>query len=259
MSATTLVWHQFRYDQKTFWRNPAAVFFAVILPVMFLFIFVTIFGNETVELPGGGEIKGSTYYLPAIVTLGLVSTTFTNLAISLTASRERGLLKRVRKTPLPAWAFMAGRFATAIVATILLVAVLVGLGWLVYDVAIPTSTMGAALLTLVVGVLAFSALAFALSSAIPSENAAAPITNAIVLPLYFISGIFVPDELIPNGVRSVAELFPVKNLYEAFLTAFDPATSGAGFQARELAIVAAWGLAGGVLALRTFRWSPRSG
>jgi ABC-2 type transport system permease protein len=259
MSATTLVWHQFRYDQKTFWRNPAAVFFAVILPVMFLFIFVTIFGNETVGLPGGGEIKGSTYYLPGIVTLGLVSTTFTNLAISLTASRERGLLKRVRKTPLPAWAFMAGRFATAIVATILLVAVLVALGRLVYGVAIPTSTMAAALLALVVGVLAFSALAFALAAAIPSENAAAPITNAIVLPLYFISGVFVPDELIPDGVRSVAELFPVKNLYEAFLTAFDPATSGTGFQARELAIVAAWGLAGGALALRTFRWSPRSG
>jgi ABC-2 type transport system permease protein len=253
-----VVWHQFRYDQKTFWRDPTAVFFAVVLPVMFLFIFVSVFGNESIELPGGRLIKGSTYYLPGIVTLGIISTTFVNLAISLTVSRERGLLKRVRKTPLPGWGFMAGRILTSVVAALLLAVVLVALGRLIYGVAVPDSALVGAFIALVVGVAAFSALAFALTSAIPSENSAAPITNALILPLYFISGIFIPDELLPEGVRRAADLFPVKNLYEAFLTAFDPTTSGAGIEAGSLGIVAGWGVVAAAIAARTFRWAPRS-
>jgi ABC-2 type transport system permease protein len=253
-----LVWHHFRYDQKTFWRDPTAVFFAVILPVMFLFIFVSVFGNETIELADGRLIKGSTYYLPGIVALGLISTTFVNLAISLTIARERGLLKRVRKTPLPEWAFMAGRVMTSVVAALLLAVVLVTLGRLIYGVAVPGSALIGAAVALVVGVAAFAALAFALTAAIPSENSAAPITNAIILPLYFISGVFIPDELLPNAVRRAADLFPVKNLYEAFLTAFDPSTSGAGIEATSLGVVAAWGAVAAVIAARTFRWAPRS-
>jgi ABC-2 type transport system permease protein len=258
VSAVQLVWHQFRYEQKTFWRNPAATFFAVVLPVMFLFIFVTIFGNDNLELADGRLIRGSTYYLPGIVTLGVISTTFTNLAISLTATRERGLLKRLRKTPLPTWAFLAGRMATSVVTAFILVVVLVAIGRLVYGVSVPTTTIGGALLALLVGALAFAALGFALTGAIRSENAAAPITNAIILPLYFVSGVFIPDQQIPDGVRRVSEVFPVKPLYNAFLTAFDPTTTGAGIDWTGLAVVAAWGAAGAIVATRTFRWSPRS-
>jgi ABC-2 type transport system permease protein len=259
MNAVRLVWHQFRYDQKAFWRNPAAVFFALVLPVMFLVIFVSVFGNQKMELPGQKLVRGATYYLPGIVTLGVVQTTFTHLAVSLTATRERGLLKRLRTTPLPTWAFIAGRTATSAAATVLLVVVLVALGNVVYGVAVPTTTLAGALLSLVAGGFAFSALAFALSTAIPSENAAVPMTNALTLPLYFISGIFIPNELIPPGVRDVAAAFPVKRLYDAFLTAFDPATTGAGVDAASLAVVLGWGIAGSTLAFTTFRWSPRSG
>jgi len=258
MSGAQLVAHQFRYDLKSFWRNPAATFFAVVLPVMFLFIFVTIFGNDNLELAGGRLIKGSTYYLPGIVTLGIISTTFTNLAIELTASRERGLLKRMRKTPLPTWAFIAGRTGTSVVTAVLLVVVLVAIGRVVYGVSVPTTTIGGALLALLVGAFAFSALGFALTRVIRSENAAAPITNAVILPLYFISGVFIPVEQIPEGVRKVADVFPVKPLYDAFLLAFDPATNGAGIDWESLAVVAAWGVAGAVVATRTFRWSPQS-
>jgi ABC-2 type transport system permease protein len=259
VNGARVVLHQFRYDQKTFWRNPAATFFAIVLPVMFLFIFVTIFGNDRFELPGHGTIKGATYYLPGIVALGVVSTTFTNLTISLTAARERGLLKRVRKTPLPAWAFLASRTATSAATAVLLVAVLVAIGRLVYGVSVPTHTMGGLLLALLVGGFSFSALGFALTAGVRSENAAAPITNAVILPLYFISGVFIPDEQIPSGVRNVAGFFPVKRLYEAFLQAFNPATSGSGIDVTSLAIVAAWGIAGAIVAVWTFRWSPRGG
>jgi ABC-2 type transport system permease protein len=258
MNGARLVWHQFRYDQKTFWRDPAAVFFTVALPLIFLFIFVSIFGNESVQTESHGEIKGSTYYVPGIVTLGLISATFVNLAISLTSARERGLLKRLRKTPLPAWVFMAARVTTSIVVTLLLTIVLVALGRVVYGVAVPTSTLPGALLALVVGAAAFCALGFALSGAIPSENAAPPITNAIILPLYFISGVFIPESELPAFMRSVGEAFPVKHVYEALLTAFDPTETGPGVDSLSIGVVAAWGVAGALVALRTFRWFPRS-
>ena len=54
MTAARLAVHQFRFDQKVFWRNPASVFFTVLLPLIFLFIFATIFGNDEIEERGCG-------------------------------------------------------------------------------------------------------------------------------------------------------------------------------------------------------------
>ena len=252
MSAVRLVLHELRYDQKTFWRNPAATFFAVVLPIMFLIIFVTIFGNEKIELADGRLIKGSTYYVPGIITLGVISTTFTNLAISLVAARERGLLKRVRKTPLP-----PGRSSQA-TATAVVTAVRSSSCWshrtLVYGVSFRPQRSGV--------VLARSwerspSRAKGPDRAIRQRTRrrrSRTRSSAAVLHLRR----FIPVEQIPEGVRKVADVFPVKPLYDAFLLAFDPATRGSGIDWESLAVVAAWGVAGALVAIRTFRWSPRS-
>jgi ABC-2 type transport system permease protein len=249
-----LVLHQFRYDQKVFWRNPASVFFTVMLPLIFLFIFATIFGNDEIEERG---VKTTTYYVPAIVSLAVISATMQSLAINLTEDRERGLLKRVRGTPLPTPVFVAGRVGNSLVISILMVVLVAVIGRLVYDVSLPGETIPAILVTLGVGAFAFCCLGFALTAAIPSEEAAPAITNATVLPLYFISGIFIPDSEIPNGVLKVADLFPIRHFFEAFFTAWDPNTVGAGFEWGDLAIVAGWGVAGLLVALYAFRWEPR--
>jgi ABC-2 type transport system permease protein len=257
MSDAALAWHQFRYDQRIFWRSPASVFFTVMLPIIFLVIFASIFGNETIE--ERGDLAVSTYYVPGIMTLAVVSATLVSLAISLVEAREAGRLKRVRGTPLPVWAFVAGRVGNAIVVSLLMVVLVTAIGRLFYDVAIPDETVPALLVTLLVGAFAFSCLGFALTAAIPSEEAAPPITNFTVLPLYFLSGVFIPETEIPDGVLEVAELFPIRHFFEAFLAAFDPATVGAGFEWGNLVVVMAWGLAGLAVAARTFRWAPRGG
>jgi ABC-2 type transport system permease protein len=254
MSAVALVAHQFRYDQKTFWRNPASVFFTVLLPVIFLLIFATIFGDDAIDELG---VEVTTYYVPGIITLGIVSATLVSLAISLTVDRENGILKRTRGTPLPPWAFFGGRIGNALVISVLSLATLAGIGLVVYGVEIPWSRLPAVLVTLAVGAAAFCCLGIALTAAIPSEEAAPPITNFVVLPLYFLSGVFIPESEIPDGVLQFADLFPIRHFFEAFFTAWDPATTGAGFEWGDLAVVAAWGLAGLAIALRTFRWAPR--
>jgi ABC-2 type transport system permease protein len=256
MSAMALVLHQFRYDQKTFWRNPASVFFTALLPLIFLLIFATIFGNDTLE--GLGGVKTTTYYVPAIITLAVVSATTQSLAISLTVDRENGLLKRTRGTPLPSWVFIAGRVGNAIVVSILSLALLSGIGWIVYDVEIPWDRLPAVFVTLAVGAISFCCLGFALTAAIPNEDAAAPISNAALLPLYFLSGVFIPEDEIPEGVLKFADLFPIRHFFEAFFTAWNPATSGPGFEWGHLAVVAGWGAFGLLIAVRTFRWEPRA-
>ena len=256
MSNVALVLHQFRFDQKTFWRNPASVFFTVLLPVIFLLIFATIFGDDEIESLG---VKVTTYYVPGIITLGVVSATLVSLAISLTIDRENGVLKRTRGTPLPSWVFIAGRIGNALVVSALSLVLLSVIGRIVYGVEIPFECLPAVLVTLAIGAASFCCLGIALSAAIPSEQAAPPITNFVVLPLYFLSGVFIPESEIPEGVLKVADLFPIRHFFEAFFSAWDPGTVGPGFEWLDLAIVGAWGTAGLLIAARTFRWTPRRG
>jgi ABC-2 type transport system permease protein len=255
VTGAALAWHQFRYDQRVFWRSPASVFFTVLLPLIFLFIFTGLFGSDTIEEYGGIEV--STYYVPGIITLAVVSATLQSLAINLTEARESGRLKRTRSTPLPAWAFVAGRVGNSFVISLLMCVLVTLIGNVLFDVAIPTQTIPALVVTLVVGAFAFSCLGFALTAAIPSEDAAPPMTNAILLPLYFLSGVFIPDTQIPDGVLAVADAFPVRHFFLAFFEGFDPNTTGAGFEWVHLAVVALWGAAGLFLAARFFRWAPR--
>jgi ABC-2 type transport system permease protein len=258
MSGAALALHQFRYDQKTFWRNPASVFFTVMFPVVLLLIFATVFGGQTVDVRGG--IKTTTYYVPAIITLSIISATMQSLAMSLTIAREDGRLKRGRGTPMPAWVFVAGRVGNAIVVSLLMLALLAAIGRLLYGVGIPWERLPAILITLVVGAASFCCLGIALTALIPSQDAAAPIVNAILLPLYFLSGVFIPDDQLPSGVIHFADAFPIRHFFEAFFSAYVPAgAGGSGIEWGSLAIVAVWGVAGLLFAVRFFRWTPRSG
>jgi ABC-2 type transport system permease protein len=256
MKSVALALHEFRFAQKVFWRNPASVFFTALLPVLFLLIFATIFGNDTIDELGG--VKVTTYYIPAIVTLAVISATMVNLAMNVTIAREEGLLKRGRGTPLPPWVFIAGRVGNAIVISAIMLVVVTLIGKLLYDAPIPWERLPAVAVTLVIGAASFCCLGLAITVIIPSREAASAITNAITLPLYFLSGIFIPENEIPDGVLSFANHFPVRDFFQAFFTAYSPNTTGAGFEWGELGVVAIWGLAGFVIAIRYFRWTPRS-
>jgi ABC-2 type transport system permease protein len=256
MTGLALVGHQFRYDQKAFWRNPASVFFTVMFPVILLLIFATIFGSQTVEVRGG-HIDTDAYYVPAIISLSIISATMQSLAMSLVIAREDGRLKRSRGTPMPPWVFIAGRIGNSIVTAIMMMALLAAIGGLLYGVSFPWDRIPALLIVLVIGAASFCCLGIALTAAIPSQDAAAPIVNALLLPLYFLSGVFIPDDQLPSGVIGFADVFPIRHFFEAFFDAYVP--GGATIAWGHLLIVAIWGVGGLLLAVRFFRWTPRSG
>ncbi|MFE2408584.1 ABC transporter permease [Kitasatospora sp. NPDC059408] len=253
-----LALHQFPYDLRAFLRNPQSRFFTLALPVLFLIIFASVFGrqNNTVKV-SGGTIDTSVYYVPGIITLGIIAASFVNLVISVTAQRESGVLKRRRATPVPAAAVIAGRTLTAIVVSIGITVLLLVIGWAAYGAHVPARTAPALAVAVIVGTVSFCCLGYALTSVIRNEDAAQPITQAIMLPLYFISGVFIATSILPHWLTVVGDVFPVHHLVEALLTAYNPHTTGAGFAGTDLLIVAAWGAAGLVVALRRFSWLPR--
>ena len=251
-----LVAHQFGADLRCFWRNTQSRFFTLLLPVLFLLIFASVFRNADVAVPGG-RINESVYYVPGIIAFGVISAAFSNVAVSVVRAREAGIYKRRRATPLPASAVIAGRALVGVLTALALAIVLLAIGWAVYGASIPGRTMPALVLDIIVGAVAFCCLGFAVAALISNVNAAQPVTLAIVLPLCFISGIFIPAGELPNWLVNIGAVFPVRPFAAALLAAYNPHTTGSGLRWGDLAVLAAWGVAGLVFAMLRFRWLPR--
>ena len=259
-----LVWQQVRYQNKIFWRSPVAAFFTIAFPLMFLIVFVTLFGSE--EL-GESGVTTAQFYAPALAVFGAVSATYTNLAIGTAISRDEGILKRVRGTPLPPWIYMAGRVGSAIWIAFIAVVLMMGVGVIAYGVNIYAASLPAALVTFIVGVACFAALGLLLAALAPSSEASPAIANATLLPLAFISDIFVvPSENSPGWLATLGDVFPLKHFAVAFSDAFNPGKVAAAgdswldhFHWGDLGVMALWLVGGVILAVRFFSWEPRGG
>jgi ABC-2 type transport system permease protein len=266
---------QVRYTNRAFWRNPASAFFTFVFPLMFLVIFTALLGSGDVEfarvpVPGRGlvplVVDQSTYYVAAMAAFGVITATYTNIAITTAFQRDQGILKRLRGTPLPSWSYLFARVVHSMLVALILVVITVLFGRLTYGTDLPTGgLLFEFLATLVVGSLSFAALAFALTALIPNAEAAPPIVNATILPLLFISGIFIPlTDRAPAWITTVGNIFPVKHFADAVRASYlgNVTLQGTGIRAfpfdwTDLAVVAAWGLAGLILASRFFSWEPR--
>ena len=145
------------------------------------------------------------------------------------SKNKRGVLKRRRSTPVSAWVLIASRALTAAIIAIVLVIVVVVIGRIAYGVSFPSATIPGLVISVVVGAACFCCLAFALASFIRNEDAAQPIVQATVLPLYFISGIFIPKNQLSGTLKDIADVFPVSHLSNALcLRRSTPAPRGPG-------------------------------
>jgi ABC-2 type transport system permease protein len=250
-----LTLHQARYDLLSFLRSRQALFFTLALPIIFLVIFAGVFGDHIV---GPGHVKAATYYVPGLSAMAVIAASFVNLVVSITEQRESGILKRRRATPAPAWALIAGRTVTATAVALTTMALVLVVGRVAYGVTLPTSTIPGVAVTALAGSITFCCLGYALSTAIRSADSAQPVVQAIMLPLYFISGIFVLNADLPRWLQNLAKAFPVQHLADGLQHAFNPGAHGSGIVGRDLAVLAAWALAGLVIALLRFTWTPTS-
>ena len=263
MNDLGLALRQVRFTNKAFWRNPASAGFTFAFPLMFLVIFTALFGNDTLCLSPGAKpcppslvINTSTFYVSAIAAFSIITATYTNLAISVSFTRDAGVLKRIRGTPLPAWSYMFGRILHAILVALLLVVIVTAFGAAFYQADVPSRTLPAFITTVVLGSAAFSALGLAMTAAVPNADAAPAVVNFSILPLLFLSDIFIPIQDPNAWYVKVAKLFPVYHFSQAMKNAyFSP--SGSGWRPEDLLVIGLWGVAGVVLAVLFFSWEPR--
>ena len=245
MTGIGLALRQVRFENRAFWRNPAAAFFTFVFPLMFMVIFNVLIGR--------GNPDASRFFTPAIIVFAVITATYTNLAMSVTMARDEGILKRMRGTPLPVSAYLAGRIGHAIAIGVLLVIIVAAFGAIFYGVEVPWRQLPELMLTLVLGAATFCVLGLALTAFVPNADAAPAVVNATILPLLFISNVFIPLDGAPAWIEALSSFFPVRHFADAMLDVY----AGNGLAWSDLGVMAAWALAGAVVALRFFSWEPR--
>lgn len=253
--SVALMASQVRYVNKAFWRNPARAFFTFAFPLMFLVIFTSLAGSFRVNV-GTRTVSSATYYVASMGAYAVINACFDNLAVAVVFQRESGILKRIKGTPLPKISFLAGRIVHAMLIGVVLVAITAAFGRAFYHVDVPTGlTLLRFLVALVIGSAGFCALGLAITGVIPNADSAAVIVNAVLLPLLFLSGIFIPfTTTTPSWIVWVARVFPIRHFVGAMQAGF----LGTPFSWSDVLVTAAWGLGGLVLAYRYFSWEPNT-
>jgi ABC-2 type transport system permease protein len=248
MNDLALTTRQVGYEQRAFWRNRTRAFFSFGMPIMLLLIFGSLnSGGRIQEL---GNIPYVVFFLPGILAYGIIITQFVNMAGGLSIQRDSGLLKRMRGTPLPGWAYVAGRVGSTAVISAVMAAVMLLLGRVFYGVHLRAEAVPAVVLAVLLGAATFAALGIAAVAIIPNAEAAPVMANVLILPLTFISGIWYPLTGAPSWVVDLAKVFPVERLANILHTAFNPLNHGSAFAGNDLLVLGIWLVVGVRLAMR---------
>jgi ABC-2 type transport system permease protein len=242
-----LSWRQYRLERRMFWRNPSAAFFNFVLPLLFL-------------AAGGAILSGNQHQLnklvPAIAAMSVMATTFTALAYNIVFLRERGVLKRIRGTPLPTLSYFAGVAANAVTNAALQIVIVVLAGRVLFGISWPQHVFELIVFA-VAGVICFAALGVAFAHVIPNFESTPAYVNAVFLPVVFISFYVFDSKSAPGFLRTIADALPLKPLIEGLSGAI-VGGPGLGGNLDALAVIALWGLFGLYFAVRGFSWESRS-
>ena len=239
-------WRQYRLERRMFWRNPSAAFFGVVLPLGLLAIFGAVFAGQDEDLD---------VIVPGIAALSIMSATFTSLAYNLTTLRERGILKRLRGTPLPTSAYLGGLAGNAIANAALQLAIVIATGSLLLGVTWPVDWLSLAVFA-AAGVICFTFLGVALAHAIPNPESAPAYVNAVFLPQILIAGVFYDADEAPAVIHDIAQALPLTHLVDGLSAAMIDG-EGVGEHITALLVLGLWAALGAVLAVRGFSWEAR--
>ncbi|HVM56134.1 MAG TPA: ABC transporter permease [Gaiellaceae bacterium] len=243
--------HQLRGEQRVFWRSREAALFIFLFPLLLFVLLGSVYSGKIYGVPASQAL------LAGLIGYGCANTAFAGLAIQLVIRRENAILKRLRATPLPAATYVAALLTSTLIVFVLQVVALFLLGRALYGTPFP-SAPGSLAGAIVVGTAMFAALGVATASMIRSAEGSSAIVNFILLPMAFLSGAFGPTLHYPAFLRAIGDVLPLKyfiNLVNAVYLHGETIWS----KPEDLAVIAAWGVAGLLVAVFRFRWEPREG
>jgi ABC-2 type transport system permease protein len=247
-----LFWHELKGELLLYTRSRELAFFTFLLPMVFFVLLGSTYGSDTVD-----GVKGSHFLLAGMIGYGAISIAFAGLAIVVVIRRENGVLKRLRATPLPAHSYVAALLCAFLAAFAVEVICLILLGRVLFGIPVPDQ-LGSLVLALLLGAVAFCGLGIGITALIKSAEGASAVVNAIYLPAAFLAGAFFSPHHFPSVLRAIADVLPLT--YFLRLTR-NVMLHGDTFwsQGTNIAVVAAWGALGVVVALKAFRWEPSEG
>lgn len=260
MADLQLALTQSRYALLTAFRTPRTVVFTLAFPVVLLVMFDSIFTNGSADSVtfAGGTITASAYFTASLSAYAIGLSTFTSLAIGLTAQREAGQLKRLRGTPMPPWTFVAGQVMRSAVLALIVVLALLATGVIFFGVDLATERMVGFVVYLALGMIAFSALGIAITAFMPTVDSASAVGPFVVVMLAFVSGVFISVDQLPNWLEAVGKVFPLYHLAEGLQTSLVSGAGSTALNGGNVTSLVLWGLAGMVIATRRFRWEPQA-
>lgn len=247
-----LIAGQVGYQSLLLIRSPAGAFFAFILPVMLLIALEFLHGHVTIAGASAGQFFTAAMIAFAVMNAGYI-TTITGTVIA----RDEGILKRLRGTPLPPSAYIAGRIGAAALTSAASVAAVMVVGLVFYRIDVTANLVGVTALTVLIGVLCFGTVGLAATVLVASTDVALPVAYGTLLPLCFISDVFLPTGGAPGWLSTAAAAFPVKHLADALESAFVAVHGDAALSAGDLLVMIAWAVGALVVTLLFFQWEPR--
>ncbi|HSO95868.1 MAG TPA: ABC transporter permease [Acidimicrobiia bacterium] len=235
-------------------RDARAMIFTVVMPIVLLVLFNSIFGTRGSTTPvHGSRLSIHAYFMAGIIAYAIMLNGFSSLLIGFTTDREAGRLKRYRGTPMPPGVFLGAEIIANIVVIAAMVVTLLLIGRVAYNIAIPTSAFGPIVVYVVLGTATMCSLGIAATRLTTTPDAASAIGPFATVILGFISGTFVPVSQLPGWLEQIGRVFPLAHLAQGLQGSL---VAGSGLDATNVAVLAAWAVAGLVVAVRTFRWEP---
>jgi ABC-2 type transport system permease protein len=253
--------HRGALEIKQFFRQREQVVFTFSFPVVFLFLFASIFHDDV----HGSGVTASQLYVPAMMASGIMSTSFQSLGISIAIERDEKVLRRLRGTPMPPASYFLGKIWLVLFTGVLETAILLLVGTTFYGVDLPSDAdrwFDFAWI-FVLGMTGCALLGIAISSVPKSGRSASSVVVLPFLVLQFISGVYISIGTIPDWMLDIGALFPLKWLCQGLRGVFLPDSARVLEQAgswefgRIALVLAAWCVGGLALCLLTFRWKNR--
>jgi ABC-2 type transport system permease protein len=254
-----VVARQTRYAIVSSLRNSRSVVFGIVFPVVFLVMFNSIFSsgdNATVNFHHH-EVHTRAIFTAGLAAYAIMLQSFSTLAITLTTQRESGQLKRLRGTPMRPWTFVAAQMIRAVLFTYAVVAALLVIGRLFFSVDLTRSALVGVAVYSALGAAVMATLGIAITVFTPTVDAASSVGPFTAVILSFISGVFIPPDVLPDWLAALGRVFPLEPLADGLQRAVTGVAGGTGLTVHNVALLLVWGAAGLGVAARRFRWVPQ--